>query len=368
MQHNNGVGGGTTLITGGAGFIGSHLAAHLLATTDSHITLLDDLSHHGSARNLKWLKTFASGGRLKLIRGDVRDAATVKQAANTANEIYHLATSTAPSNDSSAPEPDFDVSVSGTINLLEAARQSGRSPMVLFASSSLIYGATNCVPLKADVQRYSPVDPAFRGYSESTPVDLYSPCSCVVGAADRSVRDYARIYHLPTVVFRIDSVAGARQVPDRAEGWAAQLVDSVLADKPVTIGEDSLQVHDVLHVADLIDAIVAARAYLGVTAGKAYNIGGGPSHSVSQLEMLELVERLCHRKSKRQFREGKADGMGLYISDSSAFSKDTGWRPRRSLEQTIRDISACWHATHYGVHGHRGTVTGQSSHRLNEAA
>src|SRR5579862_3966365 len=166
------------LITGGAGFIGTNLAAHLLAQTDSSVTLFDNLSRRGVDLNLAWLKTLDGSGRLRFIRGDVRNAHRITEAARTADEIYHLAAPSAGPDLLAEPRLDFDVNVTGTVNVLEAARRSGRNPVVLFASTGKVYGALDSIPLKHNASRLVPADPALRGVSETTPVDFHCSYAC----------------------------------------------------------------------------------------------------------------------------------------------------------------------------------------------
>jgi CDP-paratose 2-epimerase len=332
------------LITGGAGFIGTNLAAYLLANTDSLITLYDNLSRPGVTLNLAWLKTLDDSRRLRFVCGDVRDASRLHQAARTADEIYHLA---APSEGPELliqPRLDFDVNVTGTANVLEAAHRSGRRPMVLFASTGKVYGALDSIPIRHDATRLQPADPGFRGVSEATRVDLHCPYACTKSVADKYVRDYARRYDLPAVVFRLGCIAGPGQFGNQGQGWVAHFVYSALSGRPVTVYGDGLQVRDVLHVSDLVSAVNAARAYIGVTTGKAFNIGGGLHRSIAVKEMLRLIEETCHVRVQFTCEPARPGDQLLYVSDHSRFSIQTGWTPRRTLEQTVRDIAAFWHA------------------------
>ena len=332
------------LITGGAGFIGTNLAASLLAHTDSLITLYDNLSRPGVALNLAWLKTLDDSRRLRFVRGDVGDASRLRQAARTADEIYHLAAPSAGPDLLTQPRLDFDVNVTGTVNLLEAARRSGRRPMVLFASTGKVYGALDSIPIRHDTTRLQPADPTFRGVSEATRVDFHCPYACTKSVADKYVHEYARRYDLPTVVFRLGCIAGPGQFGNQGQGWVAHFVYSALSGRPITIYGDGLQVRDVLHVADLVSAVNAARAYIGVTTGKAFNIGGGLARSIAVKEMLCLIEETCHVPVQSTYEPARPGDQLLYVSDHSRFSNQTGWTPRRSLEQTVRDIAAFWHA------------------------
>src|SRR5947209_5440510 len=114
------------LITGGAGFIGTNLAAWLLAYTDSAVTVFDNLSRPGVELNLAWLNTLDASRRLRFVRGDVRNAERLADAARSADEIYHLAAPSAGPDLLLEPRLDFDVNVTGTVNVLEVARRSVR--------------------------------------------------------------------------------------------------------------------------------------------------------------------------------------------------------------------------------------------------
>lgn len=332
------------LITGGAGFIGTNLAAWLLARTDAVVTVFDNLSRPGVELNLAWLKTLDNSRRLRFVRGDVRNVHRIAVAAQTADEIYHLAAPLLGPDLLAEPRLDFDVNVTGTVNVLEAARRSDRAPLVVFASTSKVYGALDSIPLKQDPTRLQPADPGFRGLSEATPIDSHCPYACTKSMADRYVRDFARLHNLRTVVFRLGCIAGPGQFGNQGQDWVAHFVYSVLAGRPVTVYGDGLQVRDVLHVSDLVNAVQTARAYIPVVAGKAFNIGGGMSRSVSVREMIALIEQICHKQVQCGYAGGRPGDQQFYVSDNTRFTNQTGWTPRRSLEQTVRDISAFWHA------------------------
>jgi CDP-paratose 2-epimerase len=337
------------LITGGAGFIGTNLAAHLLANTDAAVTIFDNLSRRGVELNLAWLKTLDGSRRLRFVRGDVRNNQRITEAARTADEIYHLAAPSAGPDLLAEPRLDFDVNVTGTVNVLEAARHSGRSPLVLFASTGKVYGALDSISLNREATRVQPALPEFRGISEATPIDFHCPYACTKSVADQYVRDYARLYNLPTVVFRMGCIAGPGQFGNQGQGWVAHFVYSALAGRPVTIYGDGLQVRDILHVTDLVSAMNTARAYLPIIAGKAFNIGGGSGRSISLNEMIGLIQKICHQPVHCGYEPVRPGDQLFYVSDNIRFSNQTGWMPRRSLEQTVRDISAFWHANRMDV-------------------
>lgn len=332
------------LITGGAGFIGSNLAERLLEEPEIRVRIFDNLARGGVARNVEWLRALPQGGRLQVIEGDVRDAAAVRRAVDGVSEIYHLAAQVAVTTSVEDPASDFEVNAVGTFNVLEAARRSRLKPFLLYTSTNKVYGSLEGVPVELQGARYTAQQPDFRGVSESAPLDFHSPYGCSKGAADQYVRDYARIYDLPTVVFRMSCIAGPRQFGNEDQGWVAHFLYSVLAGRPITIYGDGHQVRDILHVHDLIDAILAAREALPRTRGEVYNLGGGITRATSVLEMLRSIERMTGEPLHLNYSEVRPGDQPLYVADTAKLERDTGWRARRSLADTLESIHAFWQA------------------------
>ncbi len=334
----------SVLVTGGAGFIGSNLVERLLRQPETHVRLFDNLSRPGVSHNVHWLKSLSGSDRLEILPGDVRDAAALKIAAEGADEIYHLAAQVAVTTSVDQPRADFEVNALGTFNVLEAARRSGRQPFILFTSTNKVYGALHSVPVEVKGLHYQAVTPGFRGVSESETLDFHSPYGCSKGAADQYVRDYARIFNIPTVVFRMSCIAGPRQFGNEDQGWVAHFIYSLLDGEPITIYGDGYQVRDVLHVSDLIDAMEAARLNREQTAGQIYNVGGGLGRSVSVREMLAEIESITGRKSDLLYRATRPGDQPLYISDTGKLTAETGWTAVRSLHDTMVSIHSFWRA------------------------
>ncbi len=346
----------TVLITGGAGFIGSNLAERLLEQPDVHVRLFDNLSRAGVAHNLRWLQSLALPGRLEIVDGDVRDAAALVTAAQDASEIYHLAAQVAVTTSVHQPRPDFEVNALGTFNVLEAARRSGRQPFVLFTSTNKVYGGLRSVPVEVNGTHYRAADPAFRGVDEHMPLDFHSPYGCSKGAADQYVRDYARIFNLPTVVFRMSCIAGPRQFGNEDQGWVAHFLYSVLEGRPITIYGDGYQVRDVLHVHDLIDAMQAASAHQKTTAGQIFNVGGGLERSVSVREMLAEIGDMVGRRPQLRYSAIRPGDQPLYISDTAKLTEGTAWTPSRSMRDILASIHQFWQANHALLQAHRAAT------------
>lgn len=331
----------SVLIFGGAGFIGSNWAARLLQTTDARVHVFDNLSRRGVEQNLRWLRQQCDDPeRLKITVADVRDAGTVKRAMASATEVYHFAAQVAVTSSVSDPRHDFEVNALGTLNVLEAARQSKRQPFILFTSTNKVYGNLSNKQLVLTGRRYCALDE--KGVSESQPLDLYSPYGCSKGAADQYVHDYSRIFGLPAVVFRMSCIAGGRQCGNEDQGWLAHFIYSALEGRPLTIYGDGKQVRDVLCVDDLLRAFEKVRANLDVTAGQVYNVGGGPANSVSLLEVIDEIEGVIGKKIQFQLQRSRPGDQLFYITDFEKLREHTGWVPRTNLRKTMEIIREWW--------------------------
>jgi CDP-paratose 2-epimerase len=141
------------------------------------------------------------------------------------------------------------------------------------------------------------------------------------------VLDYARIYGLRTVVFRMSCIYGTRQFGTEDQGWVAHFLISALADRAITIYGDGRQVRDVLYVDDLIDAFERAEAGIERLSGRAFNVGGGPRNAVSLREMLDMIGRLLERKPRVEHGPTRPGDQPWYVSDIRSFAEASGWTP-----------------------------------------
>jgi CDP-paratose 2-epimerase len=338
----------SVLIFGGAGFIGSNWAYQLLKNSDAKIHIYDNLSRRGVHRNLRWLQQEADDGdRLKVTIGDVRDAAMVNRAVHTATEIYHFAAQVAVTSSLEDPRFDFEVNVGGTLNVLEAARRSGRHPFVLFTSTNKVYGNLSSKTLVESATRYD--CPEERGVNESQPLDLYSPYGCSKGAADQYVHDYSRMYGLPTVVFRMSCIAGQRQFGNEDQGWVAHFVYSALQGRPLMIYGDGRQVRDLLCVEDLVRAFDLVRANASKSAGQIYNVGGGRQNAVSLLEVIQQLEDMTGKKLRFQMEKARPGDQLYYVTDTSKLREHVGWKPRIGTREILERIQDWWTANRESV-------------------
>ncbi len=331
----------SVLIFGGAGFIGSNVAQHLLQASEAKVHIFDNLSRQGVRHNLNALEKLAGRSRrLQITIGDIRDAEMVERAVRHATEIYHFAAQVAVTNSVADPRFDFEVNLLGTFNILEAARQSANRPFLLFTSTNKVYGSASSGETWPDKTRYRCSNPC--GTNESQPLDFHSPYGCSKGAADQYVRDYARIYGLNSVVFRMSCIAGAHQFGNEDQGWVAHFLYSALTKTPVTIFGNGLQVRDVLNVADLIRAIEAVRVLPASPQGRVYNLGGGPANTVSLLELAALIENMTGHRIGLRFDSVRPGDQAVYITDFSKLQHDTGWQPVIGVGETVEGIHRWW--------------------------
>ena len=333
------------LITGGAGFIGSNLVEHLLASTPYRVRIFDNLSRAGVSHNVDWLRSLRGAtSRLEIVEEDVRDLRAVRRAVRDVSEIYHLAAQVAVTTAVQDPATDFEINVRGTFNVLESARLSGQKPFVLFTSTNKVYGALTRLPIEEVGTQYRSSLPDFHGVDELEPLDFHSPYGCSKGAADQYVRDYGRIYGMPTVVFRMSCIAGPRQFGNEDQGWVAHFLYSVLGGRTITVYGDGYQVRDVLHVHDLIAAMRAVRNTRKRRNGEIYNLGGGEERSISVIEMLKEIEKRTGRPLRLEYRDVRPGDQPLYITNTAKLEHETGWKARYSLSDTLDSIYRFWRA------------------------
>lgn len=329
----------SVVIFGGAGFIGSNWARRLLENTEAKVHVFDNLSRNGSRHNLEFLQKVAGrSGRLQITIGDVREQAKVARVVKHATEIYHFAAQVAVTTSVDDPRTDFDINVGGTFNILEAARTSGNRPFVLFTSTNKVYGDLGSRNAVAQPTRYIVPDQAAT--SEAQPLDFHSPYGCSKGAADQYVHDYARIYGLPTVVFRMSCIAGPRQFGNEDQGWVAHFLYSALLGNPITIYGSGLQVRDVLYVEDLLRAFEAVQEKKEITAGEVFNVGGGEPNTVSLVELMEEIRELTGVRMQFERSRLRPGDQLLYVTDHSKLTNMTGWKPEVNVRTALENMLA----------------------------
>lgn len=333
---------GKVLVTGGAGFIGSHAAERFAA--DGHpVTVLDNLSRakllKKDDRNARFnWEHLGSLPNITLREGDVRDPATVREAAEGVEVIVHAAAQTAVTTSVTDPRQDFENNVIGAFNVVEAARDAKSRPAVVFCSTNKVYGENvNGVPLEERDTRWAFAGAAASGIAETFSVDRceHTPYGCSKLTGDLYMQDYAHLYGIKTGVFRMSCIYGTRQFGMEDQGWVAWFTIAAMTGQPITVFGDGKQVRDLLWVDDLVDAY---RAFLGSDHPHGvYNMGGGPGNTLSLLELLDhLRERIGDISVS--FGDWRPSDQKVYVSDITHARKQLGWEPRVAPREGVERL------------------------------
>lgn len=320
------------LVTGGAGFIGSHLADRL-AGGGHDVLVFDSLARPGVEANLAWLRQ-RHPQRLSAIIADVRDPTAVADAAANCRAVFHLAAQVAVTTSLVDPETDFDVNVRGTLHLLEALRRRREPPPLIFASTNKVYGDLADIALDDAGGAWLPRDAALRrnGIGEDRGLSFHSPYGCSKGAADQYVLDYARSFGIPTAVLRMSCIYGERQRGTEDQGWVAHFLLRALAGEPITLYGDGKQVRDILYVADAVEAYVAAWHRIDTIRGRAFNLGGGPENAVTLRAVLGRIESILGRRLDLGFADWRLGDQRWFVADTRSvrsalgLPRPLGWR------------------------------------------
>ncbi|MCB1426618.1 MAG: NAD-dependent epimerase/dehydratase family protein [Zhengella sp.] len=333
------------VITGGSGFIGSNLAERLLADGED-VIILDNLCRAGVDQNLAWLKE-RYPDRLHPFLADVRDPQAIRPAFADAKAVFHLAAQTAVTTSLHDPVDDFEVNARGTLNVLEAVRGAGRRAPVVLASTNKVYGDLGHIKMVALEDRYVPAVKEIReaGIDERAPLDFRTPYGCSKGVADQYVLDYGASFGIPAAAIRMSCIYGPRQFGTEDQGWVAHFLLCALAGRPITVYGDGRQVRDILHVADAVDAYCRVMQKIDALAGRAFNLGGGPSNAVSLRRVLAEISLLTGRETDIRSAEWRAGDQLYFVADTRKLQDETGWRPATGWQAGLRDLEA-WLRTH----------------------
>ena len=328
------------LITGGAGFIGSH-AAEFWAMRGHDVVVLDNLTRsallgmpeESTEHNWRYLSQCTG---VRLIQGDVRSAEDVRRAlSDGVDAILHAAGQTSIRFSLEHPEEDFAINALGTLRVLELARQHCPNVTFLYCSTNKVYGThANRAALSEQATRYAYRD-GYEGIAETNSVDLvgHTPYGVSKLTGDLYVQDYAHTYGLRTAVFRMSCIYGPRQFGVEDQGWVTHFTRSTLLDRTLTIYGDGKQVRDVLYIDDLIqafDRFIRSGLRHGV-----FNIGGGISQSVSLLELLDLLQGITGKRSPVTYQNWRPSDQRVYISDLSHIQRALQWQPHVKVTEGV---------------------------------
>ena len=299
---------GLCLVTGGAGFIGSHLVDGLLAA-GYPVRVLDDLST-GDEANLA-----RHHGALRLLRGDLRDRDAVRAAMAEVEVVFHLAAISSVQRSIIDPVESIDVNVRGAMQVLQMAQESGVRRVIL-ASSAAVYGDSDALPLN---EREAP-----------RPLSPYAVHKL---ACEHLCKVFTQMYGLETVALRYFNVYGARQRPD-AEYAAAipRFVERLRRnDTPVIFG-DGEQTRDFIHISDVVRANLLA-AESPTACGCAINIASG--HAASVNEVVRILTELTGATVTPRYDAPQPGDIRESVADIALARELLGFEPRVSLREGL---------------------------------
>lgn len=327
----------TMIITGGAGFIGIN-ASKFFLKRGWRVIILDNLSRPGANSNIEWLNC---SSEFELIHRDIREYSVVSSliAKNKPSVILHLAGQVAVTKSVENPIEDFEINAAGTLNLLEAVRKHSPKTFFIYASTNKVYGHLTNLKIVECEKRYEYANQKA-GIDETFPLDLYSPYGCSKGAGDQYVIDYSRIYGLATAVFRQSCIYGPRQFGHEDQGWVAWFTIAALLDKELTVYGDGKQVRDLLYVDDLCHAYDKAIMNKRSVSGEAFNLGGGPSHTLSLIELLEQLEKSSGRKISYKKEHWRPGDQKIFVSCNNKAANLLDWKPSVDVASGVDKIFA----------------------------
>jgi len=296
--------GRTVLVTGGAGFIGGHIADRLASVAD--VRVLDDLSTGDPAR----IPTEAT-----LIEGDIRDVATLRRAMTGVDIVFHEAGMVSVPVSVERPRECHATNGTATLDLLAAARRT--DARIVFASSAAIYGQPDDVPV-----------------SEAAPKRPNSPYGIEKLAGDQYVRLYAERYGLPAVALRYFNVYGPGQGHNQYAGVISTFLERARSGDPITVEGDGDQTRDFVHVDDVVRANLLAATS---DASGAFNVGTGASTSIN--ELARAVRDATGTEVPITHTDPRPNDIRHSRADIARISERLGFEPRVTLREGIATLA-----------------------------
>ncbi|WP_342679615.1 SDR family oxidoreductase [Methanofollis sp. UBA420] len=305
------------LVTGGAGFIGSHIIARLLGEGHEVVCLDNFDPYYDPAAKKANIAPFASDPNFTLIEGDIRDTHLLTQVLDGVDYVFHEAAQAGVRISVEDPVKPHEVNATGTLNLLQAARTAGVRK-VIYASSSSVYGTVKYLP-----------------FDEDHPTLPVSPYGVSKLMAEQYCRVFDELYGLKTCSLRYFTVYGPRMRPDLA---ISIFTRHALKNEPITIFGDGEKTRDFTYIDDIVDANIIA-----MTKGEgAYNIGGG--HRVSIQTLAEKIIEITGSGSEIRYADPmKGDAEHTFAGTEKA-KREIGWAPQTTLEEGLKRYIA-WVST-----------------------
>lgn len=303
------------LVTGGAGFIGSHIVGALLEQGAS-VRVLDNLST-GKRENLEELQRQFTGDHFEVLEGDLRDASRVEEAVRAVDIIFHEAAFVSAPQSMEEPQLCFDVNIAGTSLLFEAARRAGVGRAVV-ASSAAVYGEADALPLV-----------------EETPLQPVSPYAVSKRVAEMYAELFTRSFGFEVVALRYFNVYGPRQRPDSTYAAAVPIFARRLLDRePVTVFGDGGQTRDLINVHDVVRANLIAAEHPNAP-GNVFNICTGVETRL--LDLLDVLYELLPTAPPPEFRATRPGDIYRSAGSPQKAADILGFRAQVSLVDGLKE-------------------------------
>ncbi len=304
------------LITGGAGFIGSHLVDHLLTPGGWRVTVVDDFNDfYNPTIKRENIKTHLSNPNFELVEADIRDREALGQALGETNFdcIVHLAARAGVRPSLKEPQLYLETNVNGTMNLLELARSRGTKQFI-FGSSSSVYGINSKVPFSEDDPIFNPI----------------SPYAATKAAGELLCHTYAHLYGIRIVCLRFFTVYGARQRPDLAIHKFAKLIN---AGETIPVFGDGTTRRDYTYIDDIISGV---RAAIDFDRSDFEIINLGESQTVELRELISLLEQALGKRASIDRQPSQPGDVPQTFADISKARKLLDYHPQTKIEEGIK--------------------------------
>jgi len=306
------------LVTGGAGFIGSHIVRSLLEQ-GADVRVLDNFST-GKRENLAGLSERFGGSSFEVHEGDLRNRTVIAQAVQNVDVVFHEAAFVSVPESMEKPQDCFDVNVVATVGLLDAAKIAGVNRVVV-ASSAALYGESDVLPLK-----------------ETTPTQSLSPYAASKRTNEIYAQLYTQAFGLDVVALRYFNVYGPRQRPDSMYAAAVPIfVQRLLDGKPVTIYGDGGQARDLISVRDVVRANLVASEHPNAP-GQVFNVCTGQETRL--LDLLEVLYDLFPNVMEPIFTEPRLGDIYRSVGSPDFASQTIGFKAEISLDEGLKETVA----------------------------
>jgi UDP-glucose 4-epimerase len=294
------------LVTGGAGFLGSHLIERLLLDKHS-VVCLDDFST-GRRKNLVNVEN-----EIEIIEGDVRENDIVSEAIKGIDCIFHLAAQISVSRSVREPQFDASVNIQGIITLLEAIKKESER-FIYISTGGAIYGEPASIPA-----------------SESTLEEPISPYGLSKLVGEKYLQWFHREYGIPYIIIRPANIYGPRQDPLGEAGVISVFLGRIQNNEPLEIFGDGKDTRDYVYVKDIADMCIKA---MHSSSTDTFNAGTG--NQTNLLELINVIEQVTEFKAEKKFRDPRPGDVRHIALDSRKAYEDLGWRPSTSLSDGIQ--------------------------------